>query len=192
VRTLQNQTRAGRESGKVMPIPPGGDAASLRCPGKCIPSMAFSSARVLGNGEKMRLSTLPMRKRLAPAVLAALGVAAPARADILHASNLGNNTTEKFTSGGVGWQFTSGLSNPQALAFDSAATSTSRIATTQSIEKFTTGGVGSVFASTGVSSPHFLAFTTDAGVPLALPEPASLGLLAVGTLALLRRRPRRA
>ena len=63
------------------------------------------------------------------------------------------------------------------------------------IEKFTPDDIGSVFASTGVNGPRFLAFTDDAGVPLKLanqvPEPSTWALLALGLPALLGFRRRK-
>ena len=52
-------------------------------------------------------------------LLGGLGTAT-SRAAILYVSNAGNNTIEKFTSGGIGSVFAStGLSQPFGLAFDS-------------------------------------------------------------------------
>ena len=58
------------------------------------------------------------------------------------------------------------------------------------IEKFTTSGSASLFASSGLSNPEFLAFTNDAGVPLplanqaAVPEPSTWAMLAGGVAML--------
>jgi hypothetical protein len=50
----------------------------------------------------------------------AAGLGTLCRADILYVSNFGNNTIEKFASGGVGSVFANtGLSGPIGLAFDS-------------------------------------------------------------------------
>jgi hypothetical protein len=47
------------------------------------------------------------------------------------------------------------------------------------IEEFTSGGVGSVFASTGLNQPVYIAFTNDAGVPLPLANQAAVPLPGV-------------
>ena len=47
------------------------------------------------------------------------------------------------------------------------------------IERFTPGGIPSVFASTGLNGPTFLAFEPGAA-PATVPEPASAALLAFG------------
>ena len=86
-------------------------------------------------------------------LLGGLGTAT-CRADILYVANAGNNTIEKFTSGGVGSVFAStGLNNPRGLAFDSAGNLYAANVGNNTIEKFTSGGVGSVFASTGLRQP---------------------------------------
>ena len=74
----------------------------------------------------------------------------------LYAANNGNGTIEKFTPGGVGSVFASGVT-PYGLAIDSADNVYVRNGL-GSIEKITPGGVFSVFASTGVSGPLGLAF----------------------------------
>ncbi len=109
-------------------------------------------------------------------------------------SNAGASTIEKITSGGVGSVFAStGTNEPVGLAFDSVG-NLFAVSNSGTIQKFTTGGVGSVFA-TGLNNPQFLAFTTDAGVPLPLanqvPEPSAVALMlgTGGLLVLLRRHP---
>ena len=118
----------------------------------------------------------------------------------LYVANAGLSTIEKFTPGGVGSVFAnSGLFLPIGLAFDGAGNLYVANDNNNTIEKFTPGGVGSVFANStnGISSsPVFLAFTDDAGVPLPLantPEPATLavGVLCLGAGMARRRRSAR-
>jgi hypothetical protein len=71
-----------------------------------------------------------------------------------------NGTIVRFTPGGVGSVFATGLSDPGGLAFDSqgnlyVANTDYRVNT---IEKFTSAGVGTLFASTGLNNPVGLAF----------------------------------
>ena len=109
----------------------------------------------------------------------------------LYVGNLGDFTILKFTIGGVGSVFasTGGLS-PVGLAFDDAGMLFA-VFNNGLIQKFNSLGVGTVFA-TGLNNPQYLAFTTDAGVPLKLanqtPEPASAALLGLGALLLAARR----
>jgi sugar lactone lactonase YvrE len=68
------------------------------------------------------------------------------------------NTIVKYTPGGVGSVFAStGLSGPEALAFDAAGNLYAANFSGNNIEKFTPGGVGSVFAS-NFNHPFGLAF----------------------------------
>ena len=118
----------------------------------------------------------------------------------LYVANTGISTIEKFTPGGVGSVFaSSGLSGPEGISFDSAGNLYAANTTNSTIEKFSSTGTDlGVFANStnGVSSsPEFLAFTNDAGVPLPLanqtPEPASACLLGLGALLLASRRRRK-
>src|SRR5437870_2761360 len=87
--------------------------------------------------------------------------AAPTRADILYVSNQGNNTIKRFTSGGVGSVFaSSGLRNPEGIAFDSSGNLYAANYGNNTIEKFNSGGGGSVFSSSGLNSAFALAFDT--------------------------------
>ena len=102
----------------------------------------------------------------------------------LYVANSASNTIEKFTPDGVGSVFaSSGLNLPLGLAFDSAGNLYAVNQEDHNIERFTPDGLGSVFAS-GLNGPQYLAFTDDAGVPLPLPipEPGFLGLVAMGLL----------
>ena len=74
---------------------------------------------------------------------------------------------------------------PEGLAFNSAG---NLFVGTEGglIYEFTPGGVKSTFAS-GLSNLDQMAFQ---GIALPVPEPSALGLLAVGTTALLVRRRR--
>ena len=122
---------------------------------------------------------------------------APARLAFDAAGNLfvadftGGNI-EKITTAGVASIFaTAGLVRPNGLAFDSSGNLyASNASPTNTVVKFTPAGVESPFASGGgLNSPTYLQFTSDAGVPLALPfpEPSSFLLAGVGGIALLRR-----
>ena len=74
-------------------------------------------------------------------------------------ANIGNNTIEKITPGGVGSVFAStGLSTPRGVAFDSAGNLYVANSGNNTIEKFTSAGIGSVFASAGLNNPWGLAF----------------------------------
>lgn len=87
------------------------------------------------------------------ALLAALGSAAPARADILYAADHGTSAIVKFTSNGVGSDF-AGIGT--GLAFDHAGNLYASRG--NAIEKLTPGGVESVFATSGLSGPEAVAF----------------------------------
>jgi DNA-binding beta-propeller fold protein YncE len=93
------------------------------------------------------------------AAILASGLTTPCRASNLYVSNIGSNTIEEFTPGGVGSLFGfTGLNRPQGLAFDSAGNLYAANNGADTIEEFTPAGVGSVFASAGLSSPYGLAF----------------------------------
>lgn len=98
----------------------------------------------------------------------------------LYAVSHDTNSIVKITPGGVKSVFASGLDSPIGLAFDSVGNLFVTNTGYDSLMKFTPDGVGSVYATTGLSYPCSLAIVT--------PEPATLSLLAVGALALLRRR----
>jgi glucose/arabinose dehydrogenase len=82
--------------------------------------------------------------------------------------------------------FASGLNNPLGLAFDSAGDLFEADYGSGNIYEYTPGGAQTTFAS-GLSNPAGLAFE---GETLPVPEPAALGLLAVGAAAFLVRRHR--
>jgi hypothetical protein len=93
------------------------------------------------------------------------------------------------------------VDHPVGLAFDSAGALyvTNSNVGFGTIEKYTQNGGESVFVRAGLDRPGYLAFTDNFGVPLplanqrAIPEPATLALLALGLPALLGfRHPRRA
>ena len=79
----------------------------------------------------------------ASAGLAAILTPITARAAAtIYVSNAGNNTIEQFTEAGVGSVFAStGLNNPQGLAFDSAGNLYVANSGANNIVKFTPGGV---------------------------------------------------
>ena len=98
------------------------------------------------------------------AALLIIFLAAPVRGDILYAANaaysqpFGPNYILKFTSGGSGSIFGTGVSTPLGLAFNRAGNLFVVNNGSSTIMAFTPGGVGSVFASSGLSGPEGLAF----------------------------------
>jgi sugar lactone lactonase YvrE len=115
----------------------------------------------------------------------------------LYVASSNSNAIVKFTSLGVASVFAnSGLSTPVGLAFDSAGNLYAANSGNGTVEKFSSSGSPSAFATGfGFGSPEYLAFTNDAGQPLALPIPEpSAGvslLLAAGGLLARRKRPYR-
>lgn len=96
--------------------------------------------------------------------------------------NYGNGIICEYTPGGTRSTFASGLSEPSGLAFDNADNLFVSGLISGSIYEYTPGGTQTVFAS-GLQYPTYLAFQP-------VPEPSALGLLTVGTTALLVRRRR--
>ncbi len=112
-----------------------------------------------------RCAFLPRTLRsLAPVLfgIATFAVPVPAHGQqVLYVSNVSANTISRITSAGIVSTFTTGVSEPEGLAFDTsgnlfAASSTSG-ATANSISKITPGGVVSPFA-TGLNNPIGIAF----------------------------------
>ncbi|MBC7784779.1 MAG: PEP-CTERM sorting domain-containing protein [Burkholderiales bacterium] len=98
----------------------------------------------------------------------------------LYVSNIGSNLIRKILPDGTSSTFVStGMNGPRGLAFDPAGNLYVANYSGNTISKYTTGGVFSTFANTGLTNPAFIVM---------VPEPASLGLLSIGGLALLRRR----
>jgi hypothetical protein len=89
----------------------------------------------------------------------------------------------EFTPGGVESTFASGLNGPVGLAFNDAGDLFEADNASGEICEFTPGGARSTVA-TGLENSSFLAFQTGS-VP---DESSTLGLLAIGTTALLARR----
>jgi hypothetical protein len=90
-----------------------------------------------------------------------------------------NGYIAEFTPGGVESTFATGLNYPVALAFNSAGNLFVGNQTSGIITKITPGGVESNFATVG--EVQGLAFQP-------VPEPSTLGLLAIGATALVVRR----
>ena len=81
-----------------------------------------------------------------PGVISLAGLAFDAAGNLY--AGLSNNTIERFTPGGVGSVFASGLNEPYGLAFDTAGNLyVANFVSSDTIEQFTPGGVGSVFAT---------------------------------------------
>ena len=104
-------------------------------------------------------------------------------------NNSGHRRAHHPGRGHVDLRGATGLNRPSGIAIDSAGNLYVSNLGDDTIERFTPGGAGSVFATAanGLSSPTFLAFTTDAGVPLGLPpipEPSAVLTLAFGAAAL--------
>lgn len=74
-------------------------------------------------------------------------------------SDILTNHIVKITPGGVESVFAStGLNDPQGLAFDASGNLYAASYGNSTIEKFSPGGVGSIFASAGLTNPLGLAF----------------------------------
>ena len=114
------------------------------------------------------------------------------REGYLFVSSTDFNTIQKFTPGGVGSPFASGLAGPVGLAFDSSGNLYSvnigpydgQNFKNGYIEKYTPGGQGTVFAAdpgdgSVLAAPEFIAI---------IPEPTALVLFGLGSISLLRRR----
>lgn len=119
--------------------------------------------------------------------------------DNLYVSTFSNTINKYRPDGSFDSVFAStGLSTPVGLAFDSTGNLYAANNGNNTIEKFSSTGVDlGVFATSAVlgnSAPVSLAFTTDAGasllLPQSVPEPAALavGLLCMSTALTTRRR----
>jgi len=101
----------------------------------------------------------------------------------LFVSNTDGNNIMKFTPEGNSTVFAStGLNNPMGLAFDSAGNLFVADSGNRLIDKFTPDGTQSIFATTA-AYPMWIAIQPA-------PEPATLSLLGLGALAMLRRKSR--
>jgi sugar lactone lactonase YvrE len=117
----------------------------------------------------------------------------------LYVANHNNNAIIKLTPGGSASPFATIAFDPEGLAFDSTGDLYVASSGNNVIDRITPDGAGSpiVYHPPPVpqSVPRGLAFTTDSGVPLALPVPEPATLLTLAAFAgpaLLLRRPRRA
>ncbi len=86
--------------------------------------------------------------------------------------DIGDGTIEELNSSGVGTVFTTGLSNPSGMTFDSAGNLYIGIQGNETIEKYssTGGGLssnGTVFANSGVYNPFEMAFDNAGNLYLA-------------------------
>src|SRR5208282_4507782 len=88
---------------------------------------------------------------------AVLLIASSTQAQNLFVANLGSGTINEFTPDGVESTFASGLSGPDALAFNSAGDLFEADVGSGNIYEFTPGGAQSAFAS-GLNQPFALAF----------------------------------
>jgi DNA-binding beta-propeller fold protein YncE len=114
----------------------------------------------------------------------------------LYVSDANANKIYKFNTntGALSLFASAGLNQPIGLAFDSAGNLYAANQGNQTIERFSPGGVGSLFASVGTNGPQYLAFTTDAGVPLRLPpviaaplpSPLAMGAGFLGAMLAIR------
>ena len=104
-----------------------------------------------------------------------VGLAFNSAGNLFEADALSNNIYE-FTPGGTRTTFASGLNYPIGLAFNSGGNLFEADYLSDNIYDFTPGGTRSTFAS-GLNGPAGLAFQP-------VPEGSTLGLLAVGALAL--------
>ena len=163
--------------------------------------LAFDAAGNLydanaGDNRILKFTPTPAGSVFANTGLSNPGGLAFDRSGNLFAANLDDNTIRKFSPAGtdLGVFASTGLNQPFGLAFDSAgnlyaANQGDGGPGSNTIEKFTPGGIGSVFASSGLSTPEFLAFTDEAGAPLPLanqvPEPSTWAMLAAGAGSLL-------
>jgi len=100
----------------------------------------------------------------------------------LYVSNTGVDSPDpdsivRFTPSGVGTSFASGLSQPAGLAFDSSGNLYEADYGTSTVKKFGANGSGSVFASSGLFGPVFVA--------VQVPEPVSWTLVALGGIGFL-------
>ena len=118
---------------------------------------------------------------------AAAGLAFDASGNLFVSNGLDGGLIEKFTPGGVGSVFASGLFIPGSLAFDASGTLFATNGHAQ-IEEFTPGGVASILGTTA-AEPLGLAVQPQGAVPE--PSSATLWTVALGAIGLVHyvRRP---
>ena len=140
-----------------------------------------------GNGTIQKFDSSGIGSLIASDLTAPVDLAFDA-SGILFFSNVGTThgggTIEKLDSSGVASVFASGFTNPYGIAFDSGGNLYLVNSGENEILKYNSSGVGSVFASSGLDFPVYIAVQ-------AVPEPnsfmISIGLGLVGAMFLARR-----
>jgi sugar lactone lactonase YvrE len=180
----------GSGSGTIYEFTPGGAQSTFASGLSNVPygGLAFNSAGDLfsaDGGSIYEYTPDGVRSTFASGLNEPLGLAFNNAGDLFVAEN-GSGNIYEFTPDGVQSTFASGLDAPVGLAFDGAGDLFAADAPSGTIYEYTPDGVRSIFAS-GLIEPQYIAIQ---GVILPVPEPSVLGLLALGTIALLVRRRR--
>jgi hypothetical protein len=187
---------ADYNSGNIYKYSPTG-ARSTFASGLSWPTgLAFNSAGNLfvgseGDGNIYEYSPNGARSTFATGFSDPTGMAFDSKGDLFVGDGGGSGSIIKITPSGVESTFASGLSNPfggpQGLAFNSSGDLFVAVRGSGYIYEYTSDGTRSTFAS-GLTEATGLAFR---GLMLPVPEPSSLGLLAVGATILFVRCRRR-